>query len=84
MVITDLSDSKSRSAELGKLGLSYGVGMVLGPVIGGLTVKFSNEQAAAFLAAFGSLLSIVLVVIFIPANTKILGPVSKVYRSFNI
>ena len=39
MIVTDLGDSGKRADALGKLGLSYGVGMVLGPMIGGLIVK---------------------------------------------
>lgn len=74
MVITDLSDKKSRSSQLGKLGLSYGVGMVIGPVVGGLCTKYSSEQAAAFVAAAGSLLSVALVLMFVPKNTKALRP----------
>ncbi|CAK8680399.1 solute carrier family 22 member 18-like [Clavelina lepadiformis] len=70
MVITDITESKSRSDALGKLGLSYGVGMVLGPVIGGWCTTYASEQVAAFVAALGSLLSIGLVLTFVPQTTK--------------
>ena len=70
MVITDLTDPKERSDKLGKLGLSYGVGMVLGPMIGGLCTKYGSEQVAAFVAAGGSLISIAIVFTFIPVYTK--------------
>ncbi|XP_002131621.2 solute carrier family 22 member 18 [Ciona intestinalis] len=70
MVITDLTEPSERPDKLGKLGLSYAIGMVLGPVIGGWCTTYANEQVAAFVAACGSLLSIALVVLFIPSNTK--------------
>ena len=70
MVITDLTEPSQRSDKLGKLGLSYGVGMVIGPVIGGLCTKHASEQVAAFVAACGSLLSVALVLTFIPVTTK--------------
>ena len=35
MVMTDVSGSKDRADALGKLGVAYGVGMVVGPPIGG-------------------------------------------------
>ena len=39
MIVTDLGESNKRADALGKLGLSYGVGMVVGPVLGGLLTK---------------------------------------------
>ena len=35
MVMTDVSGAKDRADALGKLGVAYGVGMVVGPPIGG-------------------------------------------------
>ena len=39
MIVTDLGDTEKRADALGKLGLSYGVGMVIGPGIGGLITQ---------------------------------------------
>ena len=36
MVVTDVSESSKRADVLGKLGLSYGIGMMIGPFVGGL------------------------------------------------
>ena len=83
MVITDLTEPKERSDKLGKLGLSYGIGMVVGPVIGGWCTTYASEQAAAFVAAAGSLLSIVLVFFLVPSHTKVTSnakdKVSQIY-----
>lgn len=35
MVMTDVSGRQDRADALGKLGVAYGVGMVVGPPIGG-------------------------------------------------
>ena len=59
-----------RSDALGKIGISYGLGMIVGPFIGGLITERFDEQSAALAAAFGSLLSVLLVFVFIPSNTK--------------
>lgn len=40
MIVTDLGEEGQRADALGKLGLSYGVGMVIGPFLGGLVTKF--------------------------------------------
>lgn len=39
MVITDITESRSRAEALGMLGLSYGIGMVIGPFVGGIITK---------------------------------------------
>lgn len=70
MVITDISETNTRSEKLGKLGISYGVGMVIGPILGGQTVKYAGEQAAAYVSAFGSILALSLVYMFLPKYCK--------------
>ena len=39
MVVTDMAEKSKRADSLGKLGISYGVGMVVGPFIGGIIAK---------------------------------------------
>jgi len=70
MVITDVSRSENRAAALGRVGISYGLGMIVGPFLGGLITAAASEELAAATAAAGSILSAVLVLIFIPSNTK--------------
>ncbi|KAL3889020.1 hypothetical protein ACJMK2_001379 [Sinanodonta woodiana] len=70
MIVTDLGEEGKRADSLGKLGLSYGVGMVVGPAVGGLITKHLGEEASAFTAFLGSILSILLVLKFIPIYKK--------------
>ncbi|XP_067659030.1 solute carrier family 22 member 18-like [Haliotis asinina] len=70
MIVTDIGDASQRADALGKLGMSYGVGMVVGPLIGGILTKVLGEQIAAFIASAGSLLSVALVLMFVPQHTK--------------
>lgn len=70
MVMTDVSDSTDRANALGRLGVSYGVGMVVGPILGGYVTTLRSEQFAAGVAAGLCLLTIVAVLIFVPATTK--------------
>ncbi|KAL5013836.1 hypothetical protein ScPMuIL_008106 [Solemya velum] len=74
MIVTDVVDTSDRAGALGKLGVSYGIGMVIGPFIGGLVTKFLGEQTAAFASFSGSVLSILLVLRFIPTHTKHVHP----------
>uniref|UniRef100_A0A4W3IDI4 Solute carrier family 22 member 18 n=1 Tax=Callorhinchus milii TaxID=7868 RepID=A0A4W3IDI4_CALMI len=39
MVVTDLSAESERASSLGKLGLSYGVGMIVGSLTGGILIS---------------------------------------------
>ena len=42
MVVTDVSEKQARAESLGKLGVSYGAGVVVGPFLGGLITKYSG------------------------------------------
>jgi len=70
MVVTALSNDNDRAAALARLGFSYGIGMVLGPAVGGLVTTNFGEHAAAFLAAGGSCISLLLVILYVPAIPK--------------
>ena len=59
-----------RADALGKLGVFYAIGMVIGPSTGGLITHTYGERTATFLSAFVSCVSIVIAYLFIPGNTK--------------
>ena len=64
------SSESDRADALGKLGVAYGVGMVLGPMIGGVVTQRFSPQIAALLAAAVSSLCVLLVLRFVPSRTK--------------
>ncbi|XP_060694791.1 solute carrier family 22 member 18 isoform X3 [Hemiscyllium ocellatum] len=70
MIVTDLSSESERAGALGKLGLSYGIGMIIGSTTGGLLVSNYGEPFAAYTAAAGCVLNTIVVMKYIPANTK--------------
>eukprot|EP00095_Tigriopus_kingsejongensis_P007254 maker-scaffold286_size222086-snap-gene-0.18 protein:Tk07254 transcript:maker-scaffold286_size222086-snap-gene-0.18-mRNA-1 annotation:"solute carrier family 22 member 18" len=74
MIVTYFSDHESRATALSRLGFSYGIGMVLGPTLGGYVSKYFGEQSAALLAASGSVLSLILVFFFVPHIPKPASP----------
>lgn len=53
--VTLLSDDTSRAKALGRLSLSYGVGFILGPLLGGTLSSYFGHYGTAF---FSGLLSI--------------------------
>ena len=39
MIVTDMTEPGERADGLGKLSFSYGIGMIVGPIVGGLVNK---------------------------------------------
>ncbi|XP_030650343.1 solute carrier family 22 member 18 [Chanos chanos] len=72
MVVTDLSTEEKRADGLAKLGLCFGIGMITGSSLGGMLSTRYGETCAALVAAGGSVVSLLLVLKFIPKHTKTL------------
>lgn len=77
MVMTDVSSSSQRADALGKLSVSYGVGMVVGPTLGGYVTTYFSMQSAATVATVMCLASMIAVLMFVPASTKDLSKISQ-------
>ncbi|TNM90756.1 hypothetical protein fugu_003045 [Takifugu bimaculatus] len=71
MVVTDLSEPDKRADALSKLGLCFGVGMIAGSTLGGHLNTRYGEKITACVGAAGSFFSLLLVLKFIPKNTKV-------------
>ncbi|KAI1889864.1 hypothetical protein AGOR_G00167310 [Albula goreensis] len=70
MVVADLTESDRRADALAKLGLCFGIGMIVGSSLGGtLSTRYGNTFAAG-MGAIGSLINLLLVLNFIPKHTK--------------
>ncbi|XP_012613172.1 solute carrier family 67 member A1 [Microcebus murinus] len=70
MVITDLSEPEERPAALGRLGLCFGVGLILGSLLGGTLSTACGIECPAVVAAVANLLGAGLSATCIPASTK--------------
>ena len=66
-VITDNTNEKTRTSGLALIGAAFGLGFTIGPVIAFITLGMSgnNYQVPAFVAAFFSLLSLLLTVFWL-------------------
>jgi MFS transporter, DHA1 family, multidrug resistance protein len=69
-IIGDSTDEKERSAGMGFLGAAMGVGMILGPGIGGWLGSFSTSMPFFFAAAL-SAVGVVLVLVAMPETLPI-------------
>ena len=73
--ITDVTDQKNRTKEMGKIGAALGAGFIVGPVIGGAlgTYGFSIPGYAAMIL---TLVNILFVISFLPESQRINGKTS--------
>ncbi|XP_020826480.1 solute carrier family 67 member A1 isoform X2 [Phascolarctos cinereus] len=70
MVITDMTSPADRPAALGKLGLCFGIGVILGSMLGGtLNTKF-GIYSPAYVAFLANAICTLVSLTCIPANTK--------------
>ena len=68
---TLVSTNEERAAALGSLSLSYGVGMVIGPSLGGLLNRWLSYQQMAMVSAVGSTIVLVILVAFPAASHRL-------------
>jgi MFS transporter, DHA1 family, tetracycline resistance protein len=65
--ITDITDAQSRAKGLGLIGAAFGLGFILGPVMGGVLSQF-GYATPAFAAAGLATLNLVGVALFLPES----------------
>ncbi|KAM4018157.1 solute carrier family 22 member 18 [Anomaloglossus baeobatrachus] len=70
MIVTDLTTAEERAGALGKLGLCFGIGIIVGSSLGGFLATRFGLYTPTFIALAASLISAVIVMIYIPAQTK--------------
>uniref|UniRef100_A0A8C6XI61 Solute carrier family 22 member 18 n=1 Tax=Naja naja TaxID=35670 RepID=A0A8C6XI61_NAJNA len=70
MVVTDLTTPAKRADALGKLGLCFGIGVIIGSSLGGiLTTKF-GVAVPCYVAVAGYLACTLMALLCIPSQTK--------------
>lgn len=89
--MADQTDEKSRAAGMGFLGAGIGLGFVMGPLLGGISsqwtfLDFLYEEgsavvfpASALFAILASLLTVILVFVFLPQNKPEVVPEKEIH-----
>ncbi|MBM3162316.1 MAG: MFS transporter [Chlorobi bacterium] len=68
--ITDVTDSKNRSGAMGMIGAAFGVGFIIGPLIGGLLKHNYGIEMVGYVASGLIFLDFILAVFFLPESNK--------------
>ena len=75
-VISDTTTAENRAKGFGIIGASFGFGLVFGPAISGLTIKFS-PSLPFIIAGTVSLIAVVITYLLLPETNKHIGEVKK-------
>jgi MFS family permease len=65
-MLTEWSSEAERARTLGFVGVAYGIGMSVGPALGGSLSAGGNLRLASWVAAVGSVLSLLSLALFLP------------------
>jgi DHA1 family multidrug resistance protein-like MFS transporter len=68
--VADVTSAEQRSAAMGLLGAGIGLGVTVGPVLGGLTYRWYGLRAPYFVSGAIGLLNALLVVVLLPESTS--------------
>lgn len=68
--ITDITDSKNRSGAMGMIGAAFGVGFIIGPLIGGLLKQNYGIEMVGYVAAALIFFDFMLAVFLLPESNK--------------
>ncbi|XP_042691838.1 solute carrier family 22 member 18 isoform X2 [Centrocercus urophasianus] len=69
-VITDLTAPSERAAALGRLGLCFGVGIIIGSALGGVISTKFGVFVPMYLGLVGSLINTIISIVWIPSPAK--------------
>jgi multidrug resistance protein len=68
--ITDVTDSKSRSGAMGMIGAAFGIGFIIGPLVGGLLKHNYGIQTVGYVSAALITLDFILAIFLLPESNK--------------
>ena len=68
--ITDVTDSKSRSGAMGMIGAAFGIGFIIGPLVGGLLKHNYGIQMVGYVAAALISIDFILAVFLLPESNR--------------
>jgi len=68
--ITDVTDSKNRSGAMGMIGAAFGIGFIIGPLIGGILKHNYGIQMVGYVSAALITVDFILAIFLLPESNK--------------
>ncbi|MFZ4525246.1 MAG: MFS transporter [Chlorobium sp.] len=68
--ITDVTDSKSRSGAMGMMGAAFGIGFIIGPLVGGFLKHNYGIQTVGYVSSALITLDFILAIFLLPESNK--------------
>ncbi len=68
--ITDVTDSKSRSGAMGMIGAAFGIGFIIGPLVGGVLKHNYGIQTVGYVSSALITLDFILAIFLLPESNK--------------
>lgn len=68
--IADITPPDERSKKMGLIGMAFGLGFILGPAIGGLSLKYLGVQGPGWVAASLCAANFILALVILPESWK--------------
>ncbi len=68
--ITDVTDSRNRSGAMGLMGAAFGIGFIIGPVIGGILKHYYGIQTVGLVSSFLISVDLVLAFFLLPESNS--------------
>lgn len=69
--IADITPPQERAKNFGLIGAAFGIGFIVGPLLGGWIAHFMNNAAAPFMVAgFLGIINLIFCVFFLPETNK--------------
>ncbi|NTW52356.1 MAG: MFS transporter [Chlorobiaceae bacterium] len=78
--ITDLTDSKNRSGAMGMLGAAFGIGFIIGPLIGGVLMTNYGISMVGIVAASLNSINFILAVIFLTESNTHAVSIASLFK----
>jgi MFS family permease len=78
--ITDLTDSKSRSGAMGMLGAAFGIGFIIGPLIGGVLMTNYGISMVGIVAATLNSINFILALIFLSESNTHAVSIASLFK----
>lgn len=78
--ITDVTDAKGRSGAMGMMGAAFGIGFIVGPLLGGVLMHNYGIAVVGYVASLLIAIDFILAIFFLPESNKAAIPFTHLLK----